>query len=79
MHDIVTKTGMTSTRGLCETKVLAPSCDGCENLLAKCLVALVLGKIKFLTKVRMLQQKQARNVNLRLKHVCELGSRSLLP
>lgn len=63
---------------LCETEVLASGGDGREDLLTKYLVALIFGKIEFYLIVSLCWCN-FRKIDLRLKHVCELGSLSLLP
>lgn len=63
---------------LCETKVLASGRDGGEDLLAEDLVRLVLGKIKLYIIISGCAMQTIKG-DLRLKHVCELGSLSLLP
>jgi hypothetical protein len=82
MHDIRKKIekveNVSISEGhLCETKVFASGGDGCEDLLTEDLVALIFGKIKFYFS--LVQGHRLAEECLRLKHVCELGRRSLLP
>jgi hypothetical protein len=63
---------------LCETEVFASGGYGRENVLTKCLVALIFRKIEFCSIISF-NYCSMESLNLRLKHVCELGSLSLLP
>lgn len=69
-------------QSLGKAKVLATSRHGRVESLPQRLVTIVLWKVKFweieLLVVKRIQQRSY-SVNLRLKHVCELGKRSLLP
>ena len=74
-------------RGLCKAKVLAARRHGRVDLLAEDFVAFVFGEVEFCDGCQsaidpiyfpLVNQRKGWK-NVRLKHVCELGKRSLFP
>ncbi len=73
--------GDTVTLHLRESEILASCRHGCVDLLSELFVAIILGKVKFYAQGQPCASKAQgqRQKDLRLKQVCELGKRSLLP